>query len=73
MGKRPPLTDELETLVSMNESGGTHSDSDVAGPEADLEKLKFLVDLFLRCTEGNPSNRPAATEIYELLMAHTNT
>ncbi|EEF45224.1 ATP binding protein, putative [Ricinus communis] len=68
MGERPPLTDELETLVSMNEPVATQSGSDVAAPEAESETLRFLVDLFRRCTEANPASRPTAAEIYELLL-----
>ncbi|KAF2290171.1 hypothetical protein GH714_003837 [Hevea brasiliensis] len=72
MGKRPPLTDELETLLSMNEPTATQSGSDGACPEAELKTMKFLFDLFCQCTEGNPANRPTAAEIYELLLVHAN-
>ena len=73
MGKRPPLTDELEALMLMNEPATTQSVSDVTGPEAESETLRFLVDLFRRCTEGNPAARPTAAEIYELLVAGAST
>nr|AMM42875.1 LRR-RLK [Vernicia fordii] len=72
-GKRPPLTKELETLASMNEPATTQPGSNLAGAEAESETLRFLVDLFHRCTEGNPANRPTAAEIYELLLARTST
>ncbi|XP_065863227.1 uncharacterized protein [Euphorbia lathyris] len=71
MSKRPPLPDELQTLISPNDPAAAKSVSDVARPEAELESLKFLVDLFHRCTESNPTNRPKAAEIYELLLSHT--
>ncbi|XP_012069717.1 uncharacterized protein LOC105632051 isoform X2 [Jatropha curcas] len=70
-GKRPPLTDELETLASMHEPAATGSGSELAGPEAESETLRFLIDLFRQCTEGSPANRPTAAEIYELLRVHT--
>ncbi|WCJ23869.1 Leucine-rich repeat protein kinase family protein [Euphorbia peplus] len=73
MSKRPPLPDELETLISTNEPGAAKSVSDVGRPEDEVESVKFLVDLFHRCTKGNPTNRPKAAEIYELLLSHTST
>ncbi|XP_050215430.1 uncharacterized protein LOC126666642 [Mercurialis annua] len=72
-GQRPPLTSELESLVSMNDPAAIQSCSDLGGPEAESEALRFLVDLFRRCTEANPASRPTAEEIHKLLLAQTFT
>ncbi|KAG5219300.1 leucine-rich repeat protein kinase family protein [Salix suchowensis] len=71
-GKRPPLTDELEALGSMDKHLVTHSGSSLEGPETQSETLRFLVDLFCRCTKENPADRPTASDIYKLLLARTN-
>ncbi|XP_011027240.1 PREDICTED: uncharacterized protein LOC105127583 isoform X1 [Populus euphratica] len=71
-GKRPPLTDDLEALGSMDEHLVTHSGSNPEGPEAQSETLRFLVDLFCRCTKENPADRPTASDIYKLLLARTS-
>ncbi|CAK7327136.1 unnamed protein product [Dovyalis caffra] len=56
-GKRPPLTDELEALGSMDEHLVTQSGSNLEGPEAESETLRFLIDLFRQCTKENPADR----------------
>ncbi|KAJ6725960.1 hypothetical protein OIU79_004172 [Salix purpurea] len=71
-GKRPPLTDELEALGSVDKHLVTHSGSSLEGPETQSETLRFLVDLFCRCTKENPADRPTASDIYKLLLARTN-
>ncbi|KAJ6769034.1 hypothetical protein OIU74_022657 [Salix koriyanagi] len=71
-GKRPPLTDELEALGSMDKHLVTHSGPSLEGPETQSETLRFLVDLFCRCTKENPADRPTASDIYKLLLARTN-
>ncbi|XXG76763.1 hypothetical protein AAC387_Pa08g1050 [Persea americana] len=70
MNRRPRLTDELESLISSDEPTMTGSDSSLAAAsETDAEMLKFLVDLFVQCTDGNPSNRPTAVQVYEMLCS----
>ncbi|KAL0433734.1 UNVERIFIED_CONTAM: putative serine/threonine-protein kinase DDB [Sesamum latifolium] len=59
MGERPKLTDELEALAQ--------SEPDL---EAESEPLRFLAKLYHQCTEKNPSDRPSAKNIYNLLLAH---
>ncbi|KAJ6981643.1 ATP binding protein [Populus alba x Populus x berolinensis] len=71
-GKRPPLTDELEALGSIDEHLVTQSGSDLEGAEAESETLRFLADLFCQCTKENPADRPTASDIYKLLLARTN-
>ncbi|PNT15386.2 hypothetical protein POPTR_010G081400v4 [Populus trichocarpa] len=71
-GKRPPLTDELEALGSIDEHLVTQSGSDLEGPEVESETLRFLVDLFCQCTKENPADRPTASDIYKLLLARTS-
>lgn len=73
MGKRPPLTEKLEALGSMNEPDPSNSVCELESPDFELETLGFLVHLFHRCTEENPADRPSAAEIYELLHARTNS
>ncbi|KAK4434057.1 putative serine/threonine-protein kinase DDB [Sesamum alatum] len=59
MGERPKLTDELEALAQ--------SETDL---ETDSETLRFLAKLYHQCTEKNPSDRPSAKNIYNMLLAH---
>ncbi|KAM3754955.1 hypothetical protein ACB098_02G002000 [Castanea mollissima] len=72
MSKRPQLTDELEALSSISEPAMAQSGAELVESEAELETLRFLVDLFRRCTEENPKNRPKAEELYEMLLARTS-
>lgn len=67
MGKRPRLPEELEALESSSESAMTQS-----GTEAEVETLRFLVDVFCRCTEENPSDRPTAQDLYDMLLEYSN-
>ncbi|XP_027365180.1 uncharacterized protein LOC113872105 [Abrus precatorius] len=71
MGKRPRLTEELEVLSSMNEPRMIQSGEELEKSDAELDTLKFLVNLFHRCVEDNPSERPTAEEIHKMLLAHT--
>ncbi|KAJ1402563.1 Serine/threonine-protein kinase, active site [Sesbania bispinosa] len=71
MGKRPQLSDELETLSSMNEPTMIHSGEETEKSDSEIGTLKFLVDLFHRCVEENPNERPTAEEIHEMLVGHT--
>ncbi|XP_071714916.1 uncharacterized protein [Rutidosis leptorrhynchoides] len=65
-GKRPVLTDELEAM-------GPGEDTDVAKSESKTEEYKkektmrFLIDIYRQCTKEDPSDRPTAEEIYQLL------
>ncbi|OMO54688.1 hypothetical protein CCACVL1_27662 [Corchorus capsularis] len=72
MGKRPRLTDEMEALESLRESTMTQSGTEFDGTEGEKETLRFLIDVFRRCTEENPSDRPTAEELYDMLLEHTN-
>lgn len=73
MGKRPRLTDELEALGSCHEPEVAQSGSGFEKPEAELGTLSFLVDLFRHCTEENPTDRPTAGDVYEMLVARTSS
>uniref|UniRef100_A0A6N2MXS8 Protein kinase domain-containing protein n=1 Tax=Salix viminalis TaxID=40686 RepID=A0A6N2MXS8_SALVM len=66
-GKRPPLTDELEALGSIDEHLVTQSGSDLEGLEVESETLRFLVDLFCQCTKENPADRPTASDIIQIV------
>ena len=70
MGKRPRLPQELEALESSNESAMTQSGTELDGTEAEIETLRFLVDVFRRCTEENPTDRPTAEDLYDMLVEH---
>ncbi|XP_021290154.1 LOW QUALITY PROTEIN: uncharacterized protein LOC110421035 [Herrania umbratica] len=72
MGKRPRLTEELEALDLLSESAMTQSGTELDGTEAEVDTLRFLVDVFCRCTEENPTDRPTAEELYDILLEHTN-
>ncbi|PIN19191.1 Tyrosine kinase [Handroanthus impetiginosus] len=62
MGERPKLTEELEALAQS-----------VAELEDESETLRFLPKLYHRCTEKNPTDRPSAKDIYNLLLAHRSS
>ena len=72
MSKRPQLTDELEALSSMDEPTMLQSGEELEKSDPELDMLKFLVDLFRKCVEVNPKERPTAEEIHEMLLAETN-
>ncbi|KAF8369497.1 hypothetical protein HHK36_032491 [Tetracentron sinense] len=69
MGERPRLTEELEALRSSDEPTMARSGSELSEPEAEAETLRFLVDLFCQCTMGNPTDRPTAEHLYDILRA----
>lgn len=71
MGKPPQLTDDLEALSSMSEPTMIQSSEDPEKSDTEVDGVKFLVDLFHRCVEENPTKRPTAEEIYEVLLAQT--
>ncbi|CAI0559369.1 unnamed protein product [Linum tenue] len=72
-GARPPLPAELERLGLMNVPAQKEKPKSDMDESSERETLRFLVNLFRRCTEGNPVDRPTATDIYESLVAHSNT
>ncbi|GMH29243.1 hypothetical protein Nepgr_031086 [Nepenthes gracilis] len=73
-GKRPPLKDELEALLGSPEEPAMVKPSTDAEPtDAESEALRFLVDIFHRCTEGNPADRPTAESVYEMLLGKTTS
>ncbi|KAJ6813668.1 uncharacterized protein M6B38_142600 [Iris pallida] len=67
MQQRASLTPELEAVALFDQAE--------AAPEAnmsstgDVGTLKFLVDLFYKCTAGNPTDRPTARKIYSDICA----
>ncbi|GLT61542.1 hypothetical protein SLA2020_342410 [Shorea laevis] len=67
-GKRPQLTEELEALQSLNETTMSQSGTELEGSEAEVEAIRFLIEVFRRCTEENPSDRPTAEELYNMLL-----
>lgn len=72
MGKRPKLTEELESLGSSTEHTRAELGAGLEKPESESETLRFLVHLFHHCTEENPTDRPTARDIYETLLARTS-
>lgn len=73
MGKRPPLTDELEVLGLPEDPAMAQSGTEPGQPEAELETLNFLVNIYRRCTKNNPTDRPTAEILYDMLLAHTSS
>lgn len=64
MGKRAVLTDELEALGPFEDSEVTESET----LEYKKEKtMKFLVDIYRQCTKEDPSDRPTAEKLYQIL------
>ncbi|XP_043692278.1 uncharacterized protein LOC122642764 [Telopea speciosissima] len=72
-GERPSLTDELEILRFSEEPARTRSSTEGVDAEAEAEIMTFLVDLFCRCTKGNPADRPTAEQLYDMLQARANS
>ncbi|KAE9618250.1 hypothetical protein Lal_00047286 [Lupinus albus] len=70
IGKRPKLTAELEALCSVNEPTLIQSGK-VEETDAEVDMLKFLVNLFGKCVEEDPTERPTAQEIHEMLLKHS--
>lgn len=76
MGCRPQLTDELEGLSSSDELEMDRSSLEIkaeGGIKAEVDSLKFLVNLFHQCTRRNPKERPTASCIYKMLQAQTTS
>ena len=73
MGKRPPLTDELEAMGLPEEPAMAQSGSGSRRPEEELEILKFLVDIYRKCTKNNPADRPTAENLYDMLISHASS
>lgn len=73
MGKRPELSGELEeALGSIKESSMSQSSvQESDGSEEDQETKAFLIDLFRKCTQENPNDRPTAEELHRILLEHT--
>lgn len=73
MGKRPKLTDELEALLQVMDEQVplARSAAELGGTKADLDTLRFIADLFCKCTEENPQSRPTADNLYKLLLEHS--
>lgn len=65
------MTDELEVLGSFSEPEMAQSGAELVASEAELETLRFLVDLFRQCTKENPKSRPTADHLYEMLVLRT--
>lgn len=72
-GKRPPLTGEIELLGSLEEPSRSKTSKNLEGADRELEGLRFLVDMFHQCTNGNPAKRPTAEDIYDMLLAKTSS
>ncbi|KAB1222163.1 Kinase and exchange factor for Rac B [Morella rubra] len=70
MGIRPPLTGELEVLLSRNEPELAQSGIELGASETDSETMRFLADLFNHCTEAKPTDRPTAQNIHKMLLLH---
>ncbi|KAJ8768386.1 hypothetical protein K2173_021539 [Erythroxylum novogranatense] len=71
-GKRPRLPDELEAPGLMGETEASKCSATLQDPETE-SALRFLVDLYHHCTMANPSERPSAAELYQLLLERSNT
>ncbi|KAH9624110.1 hypothetical protein KSS87_020575 [Heliosperma pusillum] len=71
-GKRPPLTVELEQFSPSDEASRTKPSEKLKGAECDVEGLRYLVDLFKRCTDGTPADRPKSEDVYDMLLSKTS-
>ncbi|KAI4311294.1 hypothetical protein MLD38_036199 [Melastoma candidum] len=71
-GERPKLTDEIESLISSDDTA-TCSSLQKVRLEFDMEAFRTLVDLFRQCTQKNPTDRPSAGDIYKSLLDRANS
>ncbi|GKV43730.1 hypothetical protein SLEP1_g50984 [Rubroshorea leprosula] len=67
-GKRPQLTEELKALESPNATTMSQSSIELEGSELEVKTLRFLIDVYRHCTEKNPSDRPTAEELNNMLL-----
>lgn len=72
-GKRPQLTKELEELLAPDEPAPAQSGTETVYLEAETKILKFLVDIYCRCTKNNPADRPTAEVLYDLLAERSSS
>uniref|UniRef100_A0A1J3JM25 Serine/threonine-protein kinase PAK 6 n=1 Tax=Noccaea caerulescens TaxID=107243 RepID=A0A1J3JM25_NOCCA len=75
-GKRPKLPEELETLISEteeDESAANKLRAEFDLTETDLDTMRFLIDLFQRCTEESPLDRLNAGELHEMILSRTKS
>ncbi|KAI8561231.1 hypothetical protein RHMOL_Rhmol04G0322400 [Rhododendron molle] len=74
MGKRPPLTDELEEALGLpDDPAMAQSSTEPRIPEVELEITRFLVDIYNKCTQNNPTDRPTANNLYDMLLSRTSS
>ncbi|KAJ9538320.1 hypothetical protein OSB04_031053, partial [Centaurea solstitialis] len=64
MGKRPVLTEELEELSPEEDSEEVQQSVEYKKKR----KLRFLIDIYRQCTKDDPSKRPSANEVYQMLV-----
>lgn len=75
-GKRPKLPEKLETLISEteeDESAANKLREEFDLTESDLDTMRFLIDLFQRCTEESPLDRLNAGELHEMILSRTKS
>ncbi|XP_024009183.1 uncharacterized protein LOC18994444 isoform X2 [Eutrema salsugineum] len=72
-GKRPKLPEELETLISETEEDKSanklREEYDLT--ESDLDTMRFLIEVFHRCTEESPLDRLNAGDLHEMILSRT--
>ncbi|XP_020586040.1 uncharacterized protein LOC110028506 [Phalaenopsis equestris] len=66
MKQRPPLPPKLEALMKSEE---VTPEFDLGLSNADMKKMRVLLDLFHQCTEGDPADRPTAIDVYDKLCS----
>lgn len=67
MREGPRLTKELEEFFSLDNRMKRINLGITC--DADADKLKLMIELFYQCTKGEPSDRPAAEQIYSSLCS----
>uniref|UniRef100_A0A7C8ZJJ6 Protein kinase domain-containing protein n=2 Tax=Opuntia streptacantha TaxID=393608 RepID=A0A7C8ZJJ6_OPUST len=73
-GKRPPLTEDLELLGKSEDPPKPDSPEELEETtDKEVEGLRFLIDVFCQCTNGNPAERPTAEDIYKMVLVKTST
>lgn len=74
-GKRPKLPEELETLISETEEDESANKlrEEFHLTESDIDTMRFLIDVFHRCTEESPSDRLNAVDLHEMILTRTKS
>lgn len=72
-GRRPKLPEKLETLTSETKEDESADKlcEEFDLTESDLDTMRFLINVFHRCTEESPLDRPNAGDLHEMILSRS--